>query len=335
MDSTLVSILIPFKNTAAFLAECLQSILEQDYTNWEVLAVNDGSTDASKDIVSQFALQEPRIKIIDNTGSGIIHALRLAYARSKGGYITRMDSDDIMKPSKLSTMVSLLDAYGKGHIALGKVTYFSDRGISNGYKRYEEWLNRLTINGANFNERYKECVIPSPCWMTHRDDLDKCGAFENDRYPEDYDLAFRMYANGLQCIPCSEVLHLWRDYDTRTSRTSEHYAQNYFLDIKLFYFLKQDWDKNRPLVLWGAGNKGKTIGKALIQKGIPFTWICDNPNKIGKQIYGIPMLSYLDLKTLQNTQSIITVANEQAQQEILEFLTSQDKMAMKDYYFFC
>jgi FlaA1/EpsC-like NDP-sugar epimerase len=144
-----------------------------------------------------------------------------------------------------------------------------------------------------------------------------------------------MYTNGLQCIPCSEVLHLWRDYDTRTSRTSEHYAQNYFLDIKLFYFLKQDWDKNRPLVLWGAGNKGKTIGKALIQKGIPFTWICDNPNKIGKQIYGIPMLSYLDLKTLQNTQSIITVANEQAQQEILEFLTSQDKMAMKDYYFFC
>jgi hypothetical protein len=171
--------------------------------------------------------------------------------------------------------------------------------------------------------------------MVYRDDLDQCGAFENDIYPEDYDLAFRMFENGLQCIPCSDVLHLWRDYATRTSRTSEHYAQNYFLDLKLFYFLKLDWDTKRPLVLWGAGNKGKTIGKALIEKAIPFTWVCDNPNKIGKNIYGVPMLSYLDLKTLHNTQSIITVANEQAQMEIHEFFKNQNQVPMKDYYFFC
>lgn len=335
MDTTLVSILIPFKNTEAFLVECLQSILDQDYTNWEVIAVNDGSSDASKQLVTSYSVRDPRIKVIDNVGSGIISALRFAYSMSKGSYITRMDSDDIMTPSKLSTLVSLLGTQGKGHVALGKVTYFSASGISNGYKRYEEWLNKLTHSGTNFDERYKECVIPSPCWMVHRDDLDLCGAFENDRYPEDYDLAFRMFGNGLRCIPCSDILHLWRDYDTRTSRTSEHYAQNYFLDIKLFYFLKLDWDTNRPLVIWGAGNKGKTIGKALIKKGISFTWVCDNPNKIGKTIYGVPMMSYLDLKTLHNTQSIITVANEQAQQEIHEFLKNQNQMSMKDYYFFC
>jgi glycosyltransferase involved in cell wall biosynthesis len=335
MDTPLVSILIPFKNSSEFLPECLESILNQEYTNWEVIAVNDESTDTSKEIVTQYSALDPRIKVTDNVGSGIIKALRLGYAMSAGGYITRMDSDDIMTPVKLRTLVSLLGTHGKGHIAVGKVCYFSASGISNGYKRYEDWLNRLTDNGANFNERYKECVIPSPCWMVYRDDLDQCGAFENDIYPEDYDLAFRMFENGLQCIPCSDVLHLWRDYATRTSRTSEHYAQNYFLDLKLFYFLKLDWDTKRPLVLWGAGNKGKTIGKALIEKAIPFTWVCDNPNKIGKNIYGVPMLSYLDLKTLHNTQSIITVANEQAQMEIHEFFKNQNQVPMKDYYFFC
>jgi glycosyltransferase involved in cell wall biosynthesis len=335
MDTPLVSILIPFKNSSEFLPECLESILNQEYTNWEVIAVNDESTDTSKEIVTQYSALDPRIKVTDNVGSGIIKALRLGYAMSAGGYITRMDSDDIMTPVKLRTLVSLLGTHGKGHIAVGKVSYFSASGISNGYKRYEDWLNRLTDNGANFNERYKECVIPSPCWMVYRDDLDQCGAFENDIYPEDYDLAFRMFENGLQCIPCSDVLHLWRDYATRTSRTSEHYAQNYFLDLKLFYFLKLDWDTKRPLVLWGAGNKGKTIGKALIEKAIPFTWVCDNPNKIGKNIYGVPMLSYLDLKTLHNTQSIITVANEQAQMEIHEFFKNQNQVPMKDYYFFC
>ncbi len=335
MDTTLVSILIPFKNTAAFLPECLQSILDQEYTNWEVIAVNDGSTDTSKEIATRYSVRDARIKVIDNNGSGIIQALRLAYSLSNGNYITRMDSDDLMTPFKLRTLVSLLGTHGKGHIAVGKVTYFSASGISNGYKRYENWLNRLTHTGANFEERYKECVIPSPCWMLHRDDLDQCGAFEYDTYPEDYDLAFRMFKNDLQCIPCSDVLHLWRDYATRTSRTSEHYAQNYFLDLKLFYFLKLDWDSNRHLVLWGAGNKGKTIGKALIQKEIPFTWVCDNPNKIGKNIYGKSMLSYLELKTIKNSQSIITVANEAAQDEIHEFFKNQHQTSMKDYYFFC
>mgnify|MGYP000860087858 CR=1 FL=1 len=74
--------------------------------------------------------------------------------------------------------------------------------------------------------------------MVHKTDLDLCGAFLADRYPEDYDLAFRFYEKGLTCISCNKILHYWRDYDTRTSRTSEHYAQNYFLEIKLHYFLK-------------------------------------------------------------------------------------------------
>ncbi len=335
MERALVSILIPFKNTAEFLPECLQSILDQHYKDWEVLAVDDHSKDNSREIVNAYALKNPGIKVFDNEGSGIIPALRTAYKRSEGNYITRMDSDDIMKPHKLSTLVSLLNKNGKGSLAVGKVQYFSERGISNGYKRYEDWLNKLTLHGTNFSERYKECVIPSPCWMLHREDLDSCGAFDHGRYPEDYDLAFRMYQGGLQCLACDEVLHLWRDYDTRTSRTSIHYAQNYFLDIKLFYFLKLDWDSERPIVVWGAGNKGKTIAKALLEKKIPFHWVCDNPNKIGRKIYGKTMMSYTAVHSLQDPQSIITVANEDAQRLITSFFHSLEKKSMDDYFFFC
>ncbi|MDT0539588.1 glycosyltransferase family 2 protein [Croceitalea sp. P059] len=331
----MISILIPFKNTEQFLTECLKSIVEQTFENWEVLAVNDHSTDSSRALVNSFALKDSRIKLLDNEGTGIIPALRYAYTIAKGAYITRMDSDDIMKPNRLQNMLHSLEEKGKGHVAVGQVRYFSDRGISDGYSRYEKWLNQLTSTGENYNEIYKECVIPSPCWLVHREDFEACGGFEPNRYPEDYDLTFRFYEKKIKVIPCDEVLHLWRDYDTRTSRTHVHYAQNYFLDIKLHYFLKLDYNPKRPLVIWGAGFKGKKIAKTLLEKNIAFNWLCDNPKKINKEIYGQQMRHFSILRKLKSPQSIITVANENAQLEITNYLHSLDQKTMQDYFFFC
>lgn len=335
MQKPLVSIIIPFKNTMVFLPECIDSIIEQEYKNWEILAVDDHSTDNSKNLLNAYAQKDSRIQVFTNHGNGIINALRLGYLHSKGEFITRMDSDDIMTPNKISVMANSLIEKGKGHVAVGQVKYFSEKGISNGYERYEEWLNSLTQKGTNYTEIYKECAIPSPCWMVSREDFDACSGFQPDRYPEDYDLAFQFYKNGLKCIPCNKVLLHWRDYDTRTSRTSEHYAQNYFLDIKLHYFLEIERDTRRPLVLWGAGNKGKAIAKSLIDQQIEFYWVCDNPKKIGKDIYGKEMLHFEKLNTLKNAQSIVTVANDGAQNKIRAYFASIGQSATKYYFFFC
>lgn len=335
MKNHLISILIPFKNTSVFLPECIESVISQDYHNWEIIAVDDHSSDNSKIILEHYSSADTRIKVHTNKGEGIISALRTAYNLSKGELITRMDSDDIMNPNKLKILASGLEKHGIGHVAIGGVQYFSDRGISNGYERYERWLNKLTSRGANYSEIYKECVIPSPCWMVHKKDLEDCGAFEHNRYPEDYDLTFRFYEMGLQCIPCKEILHLWRDYDTRTSRTSEHYAQNYFLHLKLHYYLKLHHDNSRPLTVWGAGNKGKSVAKDLIKRKIPFYWLCDNPKKIGKNIYGQELRHFDSLHKLKRPKSIVTVANEEAQELIKNFFMNLGQYPMIDYYFFC
>tara|TARA_R110002050_G_scaffold24240_2_gene64802 strand:- start:1970 stop:2977 length:1008 start_codon:yes stop_codon:yes gene_type:complete len=335
MKKRTISILIPFKNTAEFLPDCIQSIINQTYDNWEILAVNDHSTDNSLDVMHSYAQKETRINVLKNEGKGIIDALRTAYSHAQGTYITRMDSDDIMSPNKLENMVRSLEKLGQGHIALGKVKYFSKEGVGDGYKSYEKWLNRLTEKGLNYSEIYKECVIPSPCWMVHRTDLERAGSFTSNRYPEDYDLAFRFYEQDLKCIPTNELLHYWRDYGHRTSRSSEHYAQNYFLDIKLHYFLKLDRDNESPLVLWGAGNKGKALAKNLLKKNIAFIWVCNNSNKIGLDIYDKRMNHYLELSKLQKAQVIITVANKEAQEFIKDYLQDQGKNRVQDYFFFC
>lgn len=335
MQNPLVSILIPFKNTEYYLVECLESILNQTYLNWELIIIDDHSSDASYNIVNAFAEKDKRIKLFKNSGSGIIEALQLAFKHSQGTFITRMDSDDNMRPNKIEVLVNKLKENGKNHVAVGLVNYFSEKGIKDGYKSYEAWLNTLTKSGTNYSEIYKECVIPSPCWMIHRDDLIACNAFDTNVYPEDYDLAFRFYKHGYTCIPCDKILHDWRDYNTRTSRTHVHYAENHFIDLKLRYFLELDYNPNKILVVWGAGNKGKKIAKLLLETNISFEWICDNPKKIGKDIYGLVLKPFSFLKDTKNTQSIITVANKDAQNDILEYMNRLELNAIEDYVFFC
>ncbi len=335
MQKSLVSILTPFKNTERFLSECLESIIQQSYTYWELLIIDDHSTDDSYELVKKFAKNDNRIKLLKNDGIGIIDALKLAYKHSSGEFITRMDSDDIMLPNKLDVLVSNLKMHGKKHVALGLVEYFNANGVGPGYKSYELWLNKLTKTGNNYDEIYKECVVPSPCWMLHREDLEACGAFNPNIYPEDYDLTFRFYKHGFICIPCDTVIHKWRDYSTRTSRTHVHYAQNHFTTLKIEHFLDIDYDTSKNLVIWGAGTKGKLMASIFIKRNIPFDWICDNPNKIGKDIYGKQLLNFEALDTIENPQSLITVANKEAQKDIRQYLKKLNLVPFKDYIFFC
>lgn len=334
-DHSIISIVTPFKNTSSFLNEMIDSVIKQTYQNWELILVDDHSTDDSYQIVERYTIKDKRIKVFKNPKSGIISALREAYSHTEGDYITRMDSDDIMVSNKLDIMRSNLLQYGNGNIAIGLVKYFSDTGLGEGFKNYEGWLNRLTVKGANYSELYKECVIPSPCWMIHRDDFEKCGGFEFDTYPEDYDLVFRLYKNGINCIPCNEVLHYWRDYSSRASRTHPNYSDNTFMELKLKYFLELHHNAEVPLVIWGAGAKGKRLAQLLNEQKIDFNWVCDNPKKIGKEIYGHYLASFALIDELDHSQNIISVANTNAQKEIKEYFRLKGKEPMKDYFFFC
>lgn len=326
----MISILMPVKNAEPYLQECIDSILSQTSIDWELIAVNDHSSDNSLKILKTAALQDKRIQIFNNEGHGIITALQLAYAKSKGDFITRMDADDINSSEKLALMRKQLLESGKGFLATGLVQYFAEGGVGDGFKKYERWLNALNKNGNAFQEIYKECPIPSPCWMVNRTDFDACGAFDSDIYPEDYDLCFRFYKHGLKPIPTQEVLLHWRDHATRTSRTDKNYIEDKLLAIKCYYFIDIDLDKKQELILWGAGRRGKFIANYLLAQDIDFTWVCNNDKKIGKDIYGMELQDAAKL-TKGQSQVIISVANDLEQKEIV---ASCKGIEMK-YYSFC
>ena len=328
MKSNLISIVMPAFNTAQYLEECLNSIINQTYVDWELLVVDDFSTDATLEVLQEYAVKDHRIKVFQNKVKGIIPALQLAYANAKGQFITRMDADDIMPENKLAFLQNALLEKGRNFVATGLVKYLSDKEMGEGFLKYEAWLNALTQSNSSFKEIYKECVIPSPCWMMYRSDFELIGAFQSNTYPEDYDLCFRMYQNKMEVVGVNEICHLWRDHQSRASRNDENYADNRFIDIKLQYFLKIDYQK-QDLVLWGAGKKGKVLAQLLIKNNVAFSWLCDNPKKIGKEIYGVVLQADNTIENHQQAQVIVAVANDEEQAQI--------KQQLKDaaVYFFC
>ncbi len=333
MSTPLVSILIPMKNTAVFLPECLDSILAQTYTNWELLIVDDHSDDASYDIVNTYTQQDSRMTLLTNKGNGIISALQTAYAASTGEYLTRMDSDDVMLNNKIESLTHTLQNKGLGFLSVGLVHYFSSLPLGQGYQNYADWLNDLTLKASNFKDIYKECSIPSPCWMTHRHDFDRSGGFTPHIYPEDYDLAFRFRKIGLQIAPVKEIIHHWRDYPSRTSRTDEHYADNQFAALKIHHFLDQDYDSKMDLILWGAGHKGKKLASLLLEKNIPFQWFCNNHKKIGKEIYGILMEDVSKLSQLKKQAQVILAVSAQHDTSTIDAVLTEQ--IQHQYFRFC
>lgn len=103
---SLVSILTPVYNAAATLRACVQSVLAQDYHQWELVLVNDGSTDESGKICDDFCLADARIRVIHQANAGVSAARNAALNAAKGEYILFLDSDDALQPGALRTVMN-------------------------------------------------------------------------------------------------------------------------------------------------------------------------------------------------------------------------------------
>ena len=280
-----ISILMPFKNEENYIEECLNSILIQSYTDWQLIAVDDHSKDQSKSILEQE--KDPRIEIYTNEGIGILPALQTAQKHIKGQFVTRMDADDIMPMHKLESLLELVQSKSGGIVATGAVKYFSDLEISEGYQRYEYWLNK-TADGERFYKRiYRECTVASANWMMHIADFNEMNGYNMLGYPEDYDMIFHWRKHGFQIKSCSQMTHLWREHPERTSRNSERYQQESFFRLKLSYFLEEF--KDSPLYLIGTEKKGQLIASLLEEHQVAFRWFTHEEEKTGTIKQGLKL----------------------------------------------
>ncbi len=278
-----ISILLPFRNAAPWIEETVRSISNQTYENWELIAINDHSEDETPEIIRGF--KDSRIRTYENIGEGIIPALQTGLNTASGDFITRMDADDLMPKDKLEV---LLNAAKDGrYIVTGKVNYFSDTEVSEGYRKYEHWLNERINQNDHFDHIYRECVVASPNWLVPTKFLREDRIFSQLNYPEDYDMTFLWRKYGYEIISVHQVTHLWREHPDRTSRNSEVYDQSSFFHLKLDWFKRSETGKT--LGVFGAGPKGKLIAEHL-QNDFEISWFDHEHQRYKAPIYGLTIL---------------------------------------------
>ena len=105
-----VSVVMPVRNAARFLAEAVESILGQTFPNLELVAVDDGSEDASCDILRRYAASDSRIRLLGGPAVGIAEALNCGIRAARGALIARMDADDVARPERLARQAALMGA---------------------------------------------------------------------------------------------------------------------------------------------------------------------------------------------------------------------------------
>lgn len=107
----LLSIIVPVYNVKSYLKKCVESILNQTYTNLQIILVDDGSTDGSQDICDEYVQKDPRIVVIHKENGGLSTARNAGMDRAKGDYIAFVDSDDWLEPNMYEALISQLEKH--------------------------------------------------------------------------------------------------------------------------------------------------------------------------------------------------------------------------------
>lgn len=152
MKPPMASIIMPVYNSEKFMSAAIESVLCQTYSDWELVIIDDGSSDHSKEIATKFSLRDQRITIVHNEQNlGIAKTRNRGIERVTGKYVAFLDSDDLWLPNKLEEQLAIME---KNNIDFSCSSYFvcdengailNERNFRKGFKTYKELLKTNTV----------------------------------------------------------------------------------------------------------------------------------------------------------------------------------------------
>jgi glycosyltransferase involved in cell wall biosynthesis len=291
-----VSVVMPCYNSADTIEETLMSLTRQTLTDFELIAVDDGSSDSTRKILEESARRDRRFQVIHQFHQGIIPALNAGLASCQAPYIARMDADDRNLPQRLERQVDYLERHPQVSVAGCLVAGFPEDGVREGFCIYLEWLNSLVTDDEIRREIFVESPFAHPSVVFRRAAVNEVGGYQEHGWPEDYDLWLRLYTAGARFAKVPEVLLEWREHPDRLTRTDKRYSLENFLRAKAYYLVLGPLQMRDAVLIWGAGMMGRRLSKQLIRRGAPVAAFIDvDPKKIGRTRRGFPIIPPDDL----------------------------------------
>lgn len=258
-ETVLVSVITCFLNEEKFLHEAIESVLQQDYNNWELILVDDGSSDESKGIALRYVAENPgKIFYFDHTGhqnKGLSASRNLGITESSGKWIALLDADDVWVPQKLSTQLAIIAHHPQLGMLCEASTYW--------YSWKDANKENIVIQvGNNLKDIYEpflltELLYPlssgaAPCpsgLLIKKDAWKKVGGFEesfsgNYQLYEDQAFLCKIYLKEQVFIsPLSNNLYRQREgslvHDIK-AKGKYHTVRKYFLEWFLSYLKKEN-----------------------------------------------------------------------------------------------
>jgi glycosyltransferase involved in cell wall biosynthesis len=208
MHNSEVSIVLPTYNGERFLRACVESCLAQTYSRWELIIVDDGSTDSTPDVVAELSAADPRIRSFRHeTNRRLPAALNTGFALARGEYLTWTSDDNLYRAHALEQMARFLDRRPDADFVYADYTAIDSEGTV---------LHSKTSGPA---ERLVFGNVVGPCFLYRRAVYERIGDFADDLYlAEDYDYWLRV-SGHFRLVPLHEDLYLYRQHgESLTSR---------------------------------------------------------------------------------------------------------------------
>lgn len=239
MNNELISIIVPIYNTEKYLHECLDSILNQSYTNFEVLLINDGSTDSSGTICQEYVERDSRFRYFEKDNGGVASARNLGLERSEGTYITFIDSDDWVEFNYLEVLYTALKE-NDTDVAISTYKRFAQDGVfylRSYSKENDEFLNIGKRNRNSFLE-----ILPKLGKLDHsfysissklikREIIGNLLFDEQVSYAEDLNFFFRLYLGVESVVYVRDYTYIYRTHDASTSQNFNELKALHELEI--------------------------------------------------------------------------------------------------------
>jgi len=246
----LVSVLLPVRNGMPFLPQAIDSLLAQTFDDFEILAIDDGSTDDTANYLR--GLTDPRLRVLSPGGLGLAAALNAGLAAARGRYIARQDADDWSLPERFGLQVRYLDAHDEVTLVATRAWFVDGKGlpVDNAWTR--------TVQSQQDPAQSADQILrmmPLTCCLTHgsvmmrAEALRAAGGYDQAMVPaEDYDLWLRLLpAHKLVKLPHRAYVYRVHGDQSSTARRADQMAR--VIEAKLRYVRRQVPGLPRPVRL--------------------------------------------------------------------------------------
>ncbi len=327
----MVSVLLPCRNAANTLDAAIASIATQTHTNWELLLIDNASTDESPSIAKQCAAKDDRIRLIEEPTVGIAHALNTGLAQANGSYIARMDADDLSHPQRLEKQVAFLDSHPEVGVLGTRTLFKTSVEQSLGMEAFVRWQNAILSPRDHYVKRFVDAPLAHPTVMFRRELADRFGGYDAGPLPEDHELWLRWMDHGVRFAKLPEELLTWYDHAQRLSRTHPNYSVDAFFTTKAKWiaaWFERKFPDGPPVIIAGTSNLCRDRARKLEAQGMGNDAFTDVRKR---EVPGYRFIPHMDLPGPGEAFIISFISQRGTGARIAAFLTSRGLVEGKDF----